>query len=37
VEYEADPSLLQPPPFLTDDEDIDKPAFMRAAGKRILK
>ncbi|KAF0126279.1 MAG: cell division protein FtsZ [Elusimicrobia bacterium] len=37
VEYEADPSLLQPPPFLSEDEDIDKPAFIRAGGKRILK
>ena len=36
-EYESDPSLLQPPPFLSDDEDIDRPAFIRAAGKRILK
>ncbi len=37
VEYEADQGLLQPPPFLSDDEEIDKPAFIRAAGKRMLK
>jgi len=37
VDPDQDPALPQHPHLVSDDEEMEKPAFIRRAGKRVLK